>query len=398
MLTSESSLVRFSSDQESGDMKKTIFNLISVSLATCSLLITTSCSSFSGANSGSEKWRSVESAEAGGGIEQLISAAQEEGEFNTMGLYDDWANYGELLQKFSDKYHIKINNDVSSGSSQDLINTVKNRKGQEKSLDYLDTGTSFAQDAADEGLLSAYVPVNAAEIQGDKKASDNTWHNHLGGNMAIGCDASAVKECPKDWKDLLKPEYKGKIAISGDPTSGEAGFMTVLAAALGNGGALDNIQPGIDFFKEMKQKGNFLPVAASAGTIETRETPVVIQWDYLLVPIQKDLKKSGVDLKIHLPQQTVSSYYAASINKDAPHPAVARLWLEFLFSDEGQNLLLKGAVKPVRLQAMINKGTVDKTALNDLPKDSLKDHPQPSLEQRKSQHTVLANNWSKAVG
>ena len=148
----------------------------------------------------------------------------------------------------------------------------------------------------------------------------------------------------------------------------------------------------------MKKAGNFLPVAASAGTIETNETPIVINWDYLLAQMSRDLKPSGVDLKIALPEKTVSSYYAASINDDAPHPAVARLWFEFLFSDEGQNLLLEGFVKPVRLQAMIDAGTVNQEALDALPEGSRKDYPQPSLEQRDELHPVMVEGWGKVMG
>lgn len=107
--------------------------------------------------------------------------------------------------------------------------------------------------------------------------------------MAFGCDAAAVEQCPTEWEDLLSPEYHDKIAISGDPTSGESGFMTVLAASLANGGSLDDIQPGLDFFSELSDSGNLLPVEASAGTIETGETPIVIDWDYLLAPIAEDL-------------------------------------------------------------------------------------------------------------
>ena len=50
-------------------------------------------------------------------------------------------------------------------------------------------------------------------------------------------------------------------------------------------------------------------------------------------------------------------YYFQAINKDAPHPAAARLWQEFLYSDEGQNLWLKGGARPVRADAMVKAGT-----------------------------------------
>ncbi|WKS48557.1 ABC transporter substrate-binding protein [Corynebacterium propinquum] len=370
---------------------------VSIAALAASSIVLASCSA-GGDSEASAQWREATSVEDGGGMDALIEAAQAEGSFNVMGLYEDWANYGELLKVFGEKYDIEINNDVSSGSSQDLVNAVKNRQGQDTSLDYLDTGMSFAEGAKNDNLLAEYYPETVADIDDDKQSGDGTWYNHLGGNMAFGCDAAAVEQCPTEWEDLLSPEYHDKIAISGDPTSGESGFMTVLAASLAIGGSLDDIQPGLDFFSELSDSGNLLPVEASAGTIETGETPIVIDWDYLLAPIAEDLDGTGVDLQISLPSETVSSYYAASINDDAPHPAVARLWFEFLFSDEGQNLLLDGYVKPVRLQSMIDAGTVDQDALDKLPEGSLEDYPQASLEQRDSQHPVLVAGWGKAVG
>lgn len=353
----------------------------------------------SGDGGGAEEWREAKSAAEGGGMEALAEAARKEGAFNTMGLYDDWANYGGVLKAFSEKYNIKLNNDVSTGSSQDLINAVRNRKGQNDSLDYLDTGMSFADQAEKDGLLASYKIEKAGDIPADMKSSTNSWYNHLGGNMAIGCDASRVNPCPEGFKDLLKPEYKNKVALTGDPTTSETAFMAVFAAALANGGSLDNVQPGIDFFGELSRSGNFLPVTANSGTIETGETPIVINWDYLLAPMVDDLKKAGVEMKIISPSEgSVSSFYAASINADAPHPATARLFMEFLMSDEGQNLLLEGFVRPVRLNQMIEAGTVNKQALAKLPKSAQEEAPQPTLKQRSAQQAVVVEKWASAVG
>lgn len=351
----------------------------------------------SGENEDSAKWRTATSVEDGGGMDALVAAAQAEGEFNTMGLYDDWANYGEVLQAFSDKYGIKLNNDVSSGASQDLINAVVNRRGQSDSLDYLDTGMSFAESAVADGLVAEYYPEKASDLP-DAMKKDGYWYNHLGGNMAIGCDASRVAECPGSWADLLDPKYQNQVALTGDPTTGESMFMAVFAAALANGGSLDDIKPGVDFFGKLSAAGNLVPVAATDGTIETGETPIVINWDYLQAPSRDTLKTKGVDWQIVNPSDgTVSSYYAAWINEDAPHPAVARLFMEFLFSDEGQNLLMKGYVKPGRLAAMVDQGTADQEILSRLPESSLEDAPQPTLEQRESQHKVLMDTWAATV-
>ena len=145
-------------------LKKSLRTILAVPLTALTVLTMTACSSSMGESEESAKWREATTLEEGGGMDALIEAAQAEGEFNTMGLYEDWANYGELLKVFGEKYDIKINNDVSSGASQDLINAVKNRKGQDNSLDYLDTGVGFAEKAAEEGLLATYAPETVDDL------------------------------------------------------------------------------------------------------------------------------------------------------------------------------------------------------------------------------------------
>ncbi|MGO2550187.1 extracellular solute-binding protein [Corynebacterium casei] len=377
-------------------MMKTLRRLIALPIALTSALALAACGAESSADT--ESWRDATSAEDGGGMDALIEAAQAEGAFNSMGLYEDWANYGGILAAFSEKYDIEINNDVSTGASQDLINAVKNRQGQDDSLDYLDTGMSFADSADNEGLLAQYEPEVAGEIPAEMKSENNTWYNHLGGNMAIGCDAAAIDNCPESFADLKNPEYAGKIALTGDPTSSESAFMAVYAAALANDGSLDDVQPGIDFFAELSEAGNLVAVTGNEGTMETGETPILINWDYLMAPMAENLSGAGVDLQIIAPEEgTVSSYYAASLNADAPHPATARLFMEFLMSDEGQNLLLEGYVRPVRLQEMVEAGTVNQEALDRLPESILQEAPQPDLEQRATQQAVVVEQWAEAV-
>ncbi|WP_120005956.1 ABC transporter substrate-binding protein [Nesterenkonia muleiensis] len=359
----------------------------------------TACGSGDGEGTDTEHWRDATSVEDGGGMEQLIEDAQAEGTFNAMGLYEDWANYGGLLEAFSEEYGIEINNDTSTGSSQDLINAVINRQGQDNSLDYLDTGVSFAEEAAEDGLLAEYTPETIDDIPEEFVSESGTWINHLGGTIAIGCDTSRVEECPTNFSDLLDEQYSGQVALPSNPTASEGSFMIVHAAAEANGGSFDDIEPGIEFFGELSQMGNLIPVEADAGTIETGETPIVIDWDYLLQPIANDLEADAdIELEINLPEDgQVSSFYAASINDDAPHPAVARLFFEFLFSDEGQNILLEGYVSPVRLDAMIEQGTVNEDALAELPSQDGIEAPQPTLEQREANQQLVNEQWDGTV-
>src|ERR671933_2397199 len=185
--------------------------------------------------------------------------------------------------------------------------------------------------------------------------------------MSTGYNAKVVP-APSTVTDLLQPAYKGKVALNGDPTQAGAAFNGVVMAALGNGGSADDIAKGVDFFARLKKAGNFLPVDPTPATIESGQTPLVIDWDYLNVAQGAKLK-GKLDWKTVVPANAVvGSYYVQAINKDAPHPAAARLWEEFLYSDQGQNLWLKGGARPVRADAMSKAGTIDATAFAALPK------------------------------
>ncbi|MFG2556469.1 ABC transporter substrate-binding protein [Streptomyces sp. NPDC048581] len=332
-----------------------------------------------------------------GGIDALVKAAKKEGTLHAIALPRDWANYGALIDGFQKKYGIKIEVESPDGSSQDEINAVTTRKGQDRAPDVLDLGSSFALSAAQQGLLAPYKVQAFGDIPEGQKDAQGRWFNDYGGYISIGCDAKRVKECPKTFADLLKPQYKGQVALNGNPTKSGSAFGGVYAAALASGGSFDDIQPGLDFFAKLKKNGNYTPVESTPATVEKGETPISIDWDYLNAGYAEEFKSKGVDWQVSVPSDgQFSQYYSQAINKDAPHPAAARLWQEYLYSAEGQNLWLKGYARPALMTAMEKAGTLDETAAAKLPKVS--GTPSfPTEEQQNKAKTVLGQGWAKAI-
>ncbi|MFF0036982.1 ABC transporter substrate-binding protein [Streptomyces mirabilis] len=332
-----------------------------------------------------------------GGLDALVKAAKKEGTLHAIALPRDWANYGALIDGFKKKYGIKIEVENPDGSSQDEINAVTSRKGQDRAPDVLDLGSSFALSAAQQGLLAPYKVTAFADIPEGQKDAQGRWFNDYGGYISIGCDAKKVKECPKTFKDLLKPEYKGQVALNGNPTKSGSAFGGVYAASLANGGSFDDIQPGLDFFAKLKKNGNYTPVESTPATVEKGETPISIDWDYLNAGYADEFKSKGVDWTVTVPSDgKFSQYYSQAINKGAPHPAAARLWQEYLYSVEGQNLWLKGYARPSLMTAMQTAGTLDKAAAAKLP--AVSGTPSfPTEAQQAKAKTVLAQGWGKAV-
>ncbi|MFJ9430243.1 ABC transporter substrate-binding protein [Streptomyces sp. NPDC101490] len=338
------------------------------------------------------------SVSAFGGMEKLVAAAEKEGALHVIALPPDWANYGEIIEAFQAKYpKIKIQSENPDAASADEIAAVKSRKGQDRAPDVLDLGIAFARSGAEEGLFAPYKVTAWDKIPDAQKDADGRWYNDYGGYVSIGCDAKRVPNCPETFADLLKPEYKGKVALNGNPTKSGSAFGGVYAAALANKGSFADIQPGIDFFGELRKSGNFIPVESTPATVEKGETPISIDWDYLNAGYADQFASKGVDWKVTVPADGVyAQFYSQAINKDAPHPAAARLWMEFLYSAEGQNLWLKGYARPVLLPAMTADGTADKSFVAKLPEVEGTPAFPASAELDKAKAT-LAEKWDKAV-
>jgi ABC-type Fe3+ transport system substrate-binding protein len=337
------------------------------------------------------------SAEDFGGMDALVEAAKAEGTLNVIALPPSWANYDEMLSTFGDKYGIKIDSANPDGSSQDELDAVTSQKGQDRAPDVLDVGTSFAKQAAAQDLLAPYKVATWDDIPDNQKDADGLWFNDYGGFISIGCNASVIAKCPTTMTELLDPQYKGQVALNGNPTQAAAAFSGVWAAALSNDGSLDDIGPGIDFFVKVKDAGNFNPVEITPATVQSGETPLAIDWDYVNAGLTDTLKGAGVEWQVNVPSDGVfGSFYSQAISKFAPHPAAARLWQEFLYSDEGQNIWLKGLSRPVRLPAMQDAGTADEAALKALPEvDASVEFP--TDEQQTAAQKVVADRWNSEM-
>ncbi|MDY6869686.1 MAG: extracellular solute-binding protein [Actinomycetota bacterium] len=326
-----------------------------------------------------------------GGMDKLVEAAKAEGELNVIALPPDWANYGAIIDTFSKKYGIKVNSAQPDAASQEEINAANQQRGRSTAPDVFDLGQSVA--LANTGMFAPYRVETFDDIPAEFKAPDGTWVNDYGGYMSIGYDSAEVPPIT-NVDDLLKPEYRGKVALNGDPTQAGAAFSGVMMVALSQGGSADDIAPGVEFFGKLKGAGNFLPVDPTPATIESGQTPVVIDWDYLNAAEAGKLPSWKVVVP---PGQAVAGYYYQAINKEAPHPAAARLWQEFLYSDEGQNLYLAGGARPVRAEPMQQAGRIDQVAWDALP-PVIGEPVIVSVEQNKKATDYLAGNWASAIG
>jgi putative spermidine/putrescine transport system substrate-binding protein len=335
-----------------------------LALAVVAVFVVAACGSTNSSGSAScseSAAKTATSASACGGMDALVAAAKAEGRLNVIALPRDWANYGAILDKFTATYGIPITSDNPDGSSQDEVNAVQQLGTTSRAPDVLDIGMAVA--LANTNLFAPYKVSTWNDILDSQKESTGLWFQDYGGFMSVGYDSSKVPTITS-FDDLLGSGFKSKVALNGNPKQANAALNGVMMANLAEGGTLDDISKGVDFFHRLKQAGNFVPVQATTATVKNGTTPVVFDWDYLSAAHGTDVPT----WKVFVPNNAIlGGYYAQAVNKNAPHPAAARLWEEFLYSDVGQNLWLVGLARPVRQAAMQKSGTIDAAAAAKLP-------------------------------
>ena len=367
------------------------YRLAMAGVAALALLVA-GCSSSSTSASGGTNWATVTSASAGGGMNALVAAAKKEGTLNVIALPPTWANYGTIIKDFTAKYGIKVNSANPDGTSQQEVNAIKQENGTAAAPDVVDVGQAVA--LANTSLFTPYKVATWSSIPAAQKDANGLWYEDYGGYMAIGY--STKFGTITSLNQLLGPKFKGAVALNGDPTSANAGLNGVMLANLLAGGTPGDISKGVAWFHKLKQAGNFNPVSATGATIKAGTTPVVFNWDYLNLPSYVGVSNWKVFVPPGVP---LGGYYTQAINKNAPHPAAARLWEEFLYSQAasgGQNLWLLGGARPVEQLAMANNGSLNKTAAAKLPPVS----GTPvflSQSQATNAANYLSANWQKAI-
>lgn len=329
----------------------------------------------------------------------LAAAAKKEGQLNIIACPRDWANYGAIIDSFTKRYGVPITDYNPDGSSAQELQAIRSLRRQKRAPDTVDVGPSFALIGTQQKLFTPYKVTTWDEIPAEMKDPDGHWYGDYYGVISFGVNRNVTKTVPETWADLKKPAYKGMVALDGNPLGAAAAFGAVLAAALANGGSYDDIEPGIEFFAELARLGNYIPVTALTATLIGGQTPIAIDWDYLNL----SHKKEGVgkaEIAVVVPKGTppCGGFYCQAISAYAPNPSAARLWEEYLYSDEGQLLFLAGYTHPARFDALVKENKVPEALMQQLPPaDSYKGVTFPSHAQAVKAQKTLAELWPKRV-
>jgi putative spermidine/putrescine transport system substrate-binding protein len=325
----------------------------------------------------------------------LIAAAQQESSLNIIALARNSCNYGEVIDAFKSKYGITVNELNPTGGSIDEIQAIKDKQAgnNQQAPDVVDVGLGFAED--NKNLFLPYKVSNWDTIPDAAKNPDGYWYGDYFGTIVFLVNTDAQPKVPHDWNDLLDPAYKGQIAF-GDPHGSNAAIMSVYASALANGGTLDNTLPGLAFFAKLNEIGNLAPLDSNKVMVATGETPIRITWDYLALE-SIDSYNGNPQAQIIVPRSgRLAGLYAQAISAYAAHPNAAKLWMEYLYSDDTQLLFMKGYCHPIREGELRARNIIPNELSTKIP--DVFGTTFPNNGQLALATTYITSQWDSVVG
>ncbi|GEO84723.1 MULTISPECIES: ABC transporter substrate-binding protein [Alphaproteobacteria] len=276
-----------------------------------------------------------------------LEAARREAEiYTTYGMPDTWANYGEVFQRMAQKYGYTSQHVDTDMSSMEEIMKFDAEKNNPVAISS-DIGILFGPVADARGVVPPYMPPSAEKLPAGLKGKDGGWVATFTGVPAMVVNTDLIKDVPRSWDDLLRPEFKGKVGAIDASGMGGTDMAMFIAWAYAHGGSVSDLAPGAEFARKL------LPQMASAPqntqTLERGEVPIQLKYDFNCIASAAAMKAKGVNAQVIIPEGTIYAPSATMINRyNVDKMNIAKVFLDFVLSDEAQIAFAKFGARPIR--------------------------------------------------
>ena len=278
-------------------------------------------------------------------FDEIAEKAKEDGEVNSVGMPDTWANWGETWTEIEEKYGIK-HTDTDMSSAEEIALFANEANDATKEIG--DVGQSFGPVAEEQGVTLPYKTSYWDSVPDWAKDDNGDWIIGYYGTITFITNKNLVEDAPTSWQDVLEGDYTLTIGDVSVATQAQCGL---LSAAMAFGGDESNIQPGLDFFKTLAEEGRLDMGDTSVARLEKGEIEVAVLWDYNSLGYRSQIMENNPDanFEVSVPSDgAIQSGYCTIINKYTKRPYAAAVAREYILSDEGQINLAKGYARPIR--------------------------------------------------
>ena len=257
-------------------------------------------------------------------VDALLKAAQKEGQVNSVGMPDTWANW---VGTWKDLQKLGIKTQDSDMSSAEQISKIM-AEGENATADIGDVGFEFGEFSRKKGITMPYKPSTWDQIPAWAKDKDGHWCLGYTGTVAFIINKELVKNPPKSWNDLLTGTYRVSVGAVG--SAAQANYA-VLAAAIAMGGNEKNLNPAYEFFAKIAKQGRLSMVDPVVANLEKGEVEVGMLWDFNALNYRDQIDRNRFEVLIPA-EGSVTSGYTTILNKWAKHPNAAKYAREFILS------------------------------------------------------------------
>jgi len=261
--------------------------------------------------------------------EILKAGAQKEGK---VVWYTTLTAYKEIAKVFEATYP-GVRVEAYRSNSTDLLKRfLSEAQAQRHIVDVIETTPPTLMASRDAKLLAPYISPYLKDYPGDSKEDVDggkvLWTTDRESIIGLGFNTKLIKpeDAPKSFADLLKPEYKGKYAVSGDAT----GARII--------GAMIKVK-GDEFVRKLKVQGTKMHMVSGGALQELMaagEFPMSfsIFRNHVLAGQAKGAPTAWVPLDL-----TVANAGGIALPAHSNRPHAALLFLDFMISPEGQKIL-----------------------------------------------------------
>lgn len=325
-------------------------------------------------------------------IDILIPGAISEGELNILVKTPGSIDYKILSEGFFKKYKIRVNYIYFPKNITDVF-LSPDAELPISSLDIVESDMLDIYHTAQTGFLQPNILANWTNIPQNLRDDNGYWYGIYFGVIAFRVNEEFIEKIPLDWSALFDQKYKLNIGIGDDDPSSNLLQTAIAAAAYSNGGSIDDPLSGVKYFSRLLEEGKLIPPSEMVQYNPDTRPSIVIDWDYSALQEKQDMRNIQ-KITVVIPQnRSVLGVRAQGMRIDAPHPYSAKLWLEYITSDEGQLLILNSYAHPIRYNPLIKRGiiTPDKLLLFP-PADHYARVVTPTLDQILVLDKVLSGN------
>lgn len=271
----------------------------------------------------------------------LVAAAQEEGQVNWYATQIINQFVVPIAQAFEEKYGIRVNY-LRADHTDTVLRIINEGRAGRMQADVF-TATNGVGALKEAGLVAQWLPENASALPSAYVDDEGYWVATNLYLLAPGYNTELVPEGtePRTFEDLLDPQWRGQIAWNANPTaSGGAGFIGLVLEVMGE-------EEGMAYLRALAQQN---PVGMGVAARQVLDQ--VIAGEYALA-LNIFAHHAVISAALGAPvswvpmDQLLGTISVAAVTENAPNPNAARLFIEFLLSEEGQILHREADYLPV---------------------------------------------------